>query len=72
MLIKIIIALLLLFILVNLFRAGLAMLRQQEGQARAVPMSHFLGRRVLYSAIALALILLAMATGLITPNPRPF
>ncbi|CAM5197780.1 DUF2909 family protein [Alishewanella longhuensis] len=69
MLIKIIIALLLLFILVNLFRAGLAMLRQQDS---TVPMSHFLGKRVLYSAIALALILVAIAAGLITPNPRPY
>lgn len=69
MLIKIIIALLLLFILVNLFRAGLAMLRQQDS---TVPMSHFLGKRVLYSAIALALILVAIAAGVITPNPRPY
>lgn len=69
MLIKIIIALLLLFILVNLFRAGLAMLRQQDS---TVPMSHFLGKRVLYSAIALALILVAISAGLITPNPRPY
>lgn len=69
MLIKIIIALLLLFILVNLFRAGLAMLRQQDS---TVPMSHFLGKRVLYSALALVLILAAIAAGLITPNPRPY
>lgn len=69
MLIKIIIALLLLFIMFNLFRAGFAMLSQQNS---AVPMSQYLGRRVLYSAIALALILLAIATGLITPNPRPY
>lgn len=69
MLIKIIIALLLLFILFNLFQAGLAMLRQQDS---AVPMSHFLGKRVLFSAIALALILVAIAAGLITPNPRPY
>lgn len=69
MLIKVIIALLLLFILFNLFRAGLAMLRQQDS---TVPMSHFLGKRVLFSAIALALILVAIAAGLITPNPRPY
>ncbi|GHG75513.1 hypothetical protein GCM10010919_29780 [Alishewanella longhuensis] len=69
MLIKIIITLLLLFILFNLFRAGLAMLRQQDS---TVPMSHFLGKRVLFSAIALVLILVAIAAGLITPNPRPY
>ena len=69
MLIKIIIALLLLFILFNLFRAGLAMLRQQHD---TVSMSHFLGKRVLFSAVALVIILAAIAAGLITPNPRPY
>ncbi|EHR40838.1 MULTISPECIES: DUF2909 domain-containing protein [Alishewanella] len=69
MLIKIIIGALLIFIVFNLARAGVAMVRQQES---TLPMSHFLGRRVLYSAIALGLILLAIATGLITPNPRPY
>ncbi|GGW68824.1 DUF2909 family protein [Alishewanella tabrizica] len=69
MLIKIIIALLLLYILVNLFRAGISMLRQQDS---AIPMAQLLGKRVLYSAVALALIVLAIATGLITPNPRPY
>lgn len=69
MLIKIIICALLLFIVVNLFRAGVAMLRQQDS---SLPMSHFLGRRVLYSAIILILILVAMGLGLITPNPRPY
>jgi len=69
MLIKIIIGALLIFIVFNLARAGVAMVRQQES---TLPMSHFLGRRVLYSAIALGLILLAIATSLITPNPRPY
>ena len=48
MLIKIIICALLLFIVINLVRAGVAMLRQQDS---TLPMSHFLGRRVLYSAV---------------------
>jgi hypothetical protein len=69
MLIKIIICALLLFIVINLFKAGVAMLRQQDS---TLPMSHFLGRRVLYSAVILVLILVAMALGLITPNPRPY
>ncbi|EIW88308.1 MAG: DUF2909 domain-containing protein [Alishewanella agri] len=69
MLIKIIICALLLFIVINLVRAGVAMLRQQDS---TLPMSHFLGRRVLYSAVILVLILVAMALGLITPNPRPY
>jgi len=69
MLIKIIICALLLFIVINLVRAGVAMLRQQDS---TLPMSQFLGRRVLYSAVILVLILVAMALGLITPNPRPY
>ncbi|OYW96794.1 MAG: hypothetical protein B7Z18_00660 [Alishewanella sp. 32-51-5] len=69
MLIKIIICALLLFIVINLVRAGVAMLRQQDS---TLPMSHFLGRRVLYSAVILVLILVTMALGLITPNPRPY
>lgn len=69
MLIKIIICALLLFIVINLVRAGVAMLRQQDS---TLPMSHFLGHRVLYSAVILVLILVAMALGLITPNPRPY
>lgn len=69
MLIKIIICALLLFIVINLIRAGVAMLGQQDS---TLPMSHFLGRRVLYSAVILVLILVAMALGLITPNPRPY
>jgi hypothetical protein len=69
MLIKIIICVLLLFIVINLVRAGVAMLRQQDS---TLPMSHFLGRRVMYSAIILVLILVAMALGWITPNARPY
>jgi hypothetical protein len=36
------------------------------------PMSKFIGRRVMVSAVIIALILLAIATGLIQPNPRPY
>jgi hypothetical protein len=35
-------------------------------------MSQFIGRRVIVSAIIVGLILLAVATGLITPNPTPY
>lgn len=69
MLIKIIISALLVFIVFNLVRAGIAMLKQQDSER---PLSYYLGRRVLFSAIVLILILLAMAAGLISPNPRPF
>ncbi|MDP4535643.1 DUF2909 family protein [Alkalimonas collagenimarina] len=66
---KLIIIALLLFIVFNLFRALFTMLRSEPGTVR---MSQFLGKRVLVSAIALLLILLAIATGMITPNPRPY
>ncbi len=69
MLIKIIIGALLIFIIVNLVRAGLTIMKESDP---TVSMSHFLGKRVLYSVIALVLIILAVATGLIAPNDRPY
>ncbi|MEE2025444.1 MULTISPECIES: DUF2909 domain-containing protein [Alkalimonas] len=66
---KLVIIALLLFIVFNLFRALFTMLRSDPGTVR---MSQFLGKRVLFSALVLVLILLAMATGIITPNPRPY
>tara|TARA_B100002049_G_scaffold232317_1_gene211224 strand:- start:801 stop:974 length:174 start_codon:yes stop_codon:yes gene_type:complete len=53
---------------VNLFFALRVMMK---GNNNGQPMSKFIGRRVLTSAIIVALILIAVATGLITPNPSP-
>ncbi|WP_166838414.1 DUF2909 family protein [Rheinheimera pleomorphica] len=69
MLIKLIIIALLLFIIVNLVRAGLVMLKPTQPE---VKMSRFLGRRVMFSAIVLLLIFVAQALGLIEANPRPY
>lgn len=69
MLLKIIIIALLLFIVFNLIRAGVAMLRQPDPE---VKMSRFLGKRVLFSAIILVIIFVAIALGLIEQNPRPY
>ncbi|WP_213995122.1 DUF2909 domain-containing protein [Arsukibacterium sp.] len=69
MLLKLVIIALLLFIVFNLFRAGIIMLRNDPEQKQ---MSRFLGRRVFYSVLVLLLLLLAMALGWITPNPRPY
>ena len=69
MIIKIAIVLLLIYIVINLVKAGFSVMRQTESSHS---LSHYLGKRVLFSAIALALIILAMATGLITPNARPY
>lgn len=69
MLVKILVGLLLLFMIYNLFRAMMIMLKDDPKQP---PMSKFIGRRVITSAIIIGLLLLAIATGLITPNPRPY
>ncbi|WP_333606983.1 DUF2909 family protein [Arsukibacterium sp.] len=68
MLIKLVIIALLLFMLFNLFKAGVIMLRNDSGQNT----SRHLGRRVLYAGLALGLIILAILLGLVTPNPRPY
>ncbi|KKO48477.1 hypothetical protein VT06_11355 [Arsukibacterium sp. MJ3] len=69
MLLKLFIIALLLFIVFNLFRAGIVMVRNDPEQKQ---MSRLLGRRVLYSVVVLLIIMLAMALGWITPNPRPY
>ena len=63
MIIKIIIVLLLIFILFNLFRALFIMV---SGKTGGRPMSHFLGRRVLFSVVVAALKL-----GFIKANNSP-
>jgi tetrahydromethanopterin S-methyltransferase subunit G len=68
MAIKIIVSGLLIFMVYNLFRAMMVMLKGETTE----PMSKYIGRRVLTSVIIVGLLLLALATGLITPNPRPY
>ncbi len=36
------------------------------------PMSHYLGRRVLYSVLVVLLLLVALGLGIVEPNPRPY
>lgn len=69
MVVKIIVALLLIWMAYNLFLAMKIMLKGEPGKES---MTRFIGRRVLTSAIIMLLLLLAMATGIITPNPRPY
>ncbi|BBN82831.1 hypothetical protein PA25_28160 [Pseudoalteromonas sp. A25] len=68
MLIKFIIILLLLFIIFNLFSALFLMLKNPNG---GKPMSHYLGRRVIFSAIALIIIIVAAKLGAIKLNRTP-
>nr|WP_275975038.1 DUF2909 family protein [Shewanella gaetbuli] len=66
--VKLVLVLLLLFILFNLARALFIMVKGENKQS----MSPFLGRRVMFSAIVVVLLLLAMGLGIIQPNPRPY
>ena len=65
---KIAIGGLILFVIFNLFKAMMIMFKGESD----VPMSKFIGRRLMGSVVIICLILLAIATGLITPNPRPY
>ncbi len=65
---KVVLVLLLLFIMFNLARA-LFLLVKGESET---PMSQFLGRRVMLSVLVVVLILIALGSGVITPNPRPY
>ncbi|MGY8838648.1 MAG: DUF2909 family protein [Enterobacterales bacterium] len=68
MIIKIIIVLLLIFILFNLFRALFIMV---SGKTGGRPMSHFLGRRVLFSVVVLVVVIAALKLGFIRANNSP-
>ncbi|WP_318436861.1 DUF2909 domain-containing protein [Photobacterium leiognathi] len=68
MLIKILLISLLLVIIISLFKALPVMLKGQSSH----PMSHYLGWRIGLSVLAFILIVIALLTGVITPNPRPY
>ncbi|MCG9731643.1 DUF2909 family protein [Shewanella sp. Isolate13] len=65
---KLVLVLLLLFILFNLGRALWILVKGETN----VPMSQYLGRRVIFSVLVVVLLLLVLGTGVITPNPRPY
>jgi len=68
MLLKTILILLLLFIIYQLFRAMVLMLKTTPGQQK---MSLYLGRRVGFSVLVIVLIMLALVFGWIQPHPTP-
>ena len=68
MLIKIVIVAMLAFMVYNLFRALLVMNKNDPNKP---PMSKYIGRRLMLSVAIVVLLLIALSTGLITPNPRP-
>ncbi|WAL78793.1 MULTISPECIES: DUF2909 family protein [Shewanella] len=65
---KLVLVLLLLFIIFNLGRALFIMVKGDN----QVPMSRYLGRRVIFSVLVILLLLVALGTGLISPNPTPY
>jgi len=70
MLFKAVIVLLLLFMVYNLFRALIIM--NKKPVPDQPPMTKYIGRRLMVSVAIIALLILGLLTGLITPNPRPF
>ena len=67
-LIKLVIISLFIFVIVSLFQAVRIMNNPDSKQK----MSTFFGRRLMFSVAIFLLILLAVATGVITPTPRPY
>ena len=67
--IKVVIVVLLALVIVSLFQARFVMLKGGDGTTR---MSKHLGRRLAFSVAVMALLLVLLATGAITPNPRPY
>ena len=59
---------LLIFMIFSLFQAMVSMLKNDQEKN----MSKYIGRRVLASALIIGLILIAVATGIIQPNPKPY
>nr|WP_297348573.1 DUF2909 domain-containing protein [uncultured Glaciecola sp.] len=59
---------LLIFMIFSLFQAMVSMLKNDQEKN----MSKYIGRRVLASALIIGLILIALATGIIQPNPTPY
>lgn len=69
MLIKIILITLLALVVISLFQALFVMLKND---ADAPKMSKFLGRRLIFSALIVVVLLVLLLTGVITPNHRPY
>jgi hypothetical protein len=69
MAVKLVIVVLLALVIFSLFQALFVMLKGGDGSTR---MSKHLGRRLAFSVAVMALLLVLLATGVITPNARPY
>lgn len=67
--IKIILISLLAIVVFSLFQALVVMLKNDEA---APKMSKFLGRRLIFSAVVILVLIILLLTGVIAPNPRPY
>lgn len=67
--IKILLVSLLAIVIFSLFQALFVMLKNDES---APKMSKFLGRRLIFSALVVILLISLLLTGVITPNERPY
>ncbi|MGF1749254.1 DUF2909 family protein [Vibrio cionasavignyae] len=67
---KVVLVLLLLFIIFNLALALIRMVKDDTTSDK--PMSYYLGRRVLFSAIVVILLIIALKSGILVPNMRPY
>ncbi|WP_086981229.1 DUF2909 domain-containing protein [Vibrio aphrogenes] len=72
LLFKFLLVLLLLFVIVNLGRALFILVKREPNDQQTVPMSRYLGRRLLISIIIIMLLLIGLSSGLIDPHPRPY
>jgi hypothetical protein len=68
-LIKILIVVMLLTVIYNLFKAMFSMLK---GDKNAPPMTHFIGRRLIFAGGLLFLLVVLVGTGVIEVNPNPY
>ena len=69
MILKIVLISLVIFMIYNLFKALFLMTKNDPDSP---PMSTFIGRRLLFSGLIIIVVLVGVATGLITPNPAPY
>ncbi|WP_105901046.1 DUF2909 domain-containing protein [Vibrio gangliei] len=72
LLFKLVLVLLLLFVIFNLGRALFIMVKREPDDDNPVPMSRYLGRRLLISVIIIMVLLIGLSSGLVAPNPRPY
>lgn len=69
MILKIVLLTLVAFMIYNLFKALRLMTKNDPEQP---PMSKYIGRRLMFSGLIILLVIIGVATGLITPNTPPY